>query len=620
MEVEIDVARGPIARAAGVLALFLLLALLFEYFVGTYQGALPLDLFCFFIPAIAAAVILWRGDFKPENVVVVAFLSTLVAITVCDWLFHSTPLIRRASARPAVTGSPAVGLALSGGGFRAALFHAGVLSVLEERRIPVRVMSSVSGGSIFASFYAVGGTPQQFRDALLARRFNLKRELLHVPNLVRLIGPRLLPLLKRWSLFNYTRTEVQAAMLDRLFLHGRRHDALTTRPALMLCTTDIYGSDMIGVLPRGIVEQRITTSVERSCFANPAAVGFGQLIPPSFTDSQSSGLPGSLPSAKLVAASGAFPGAFEALHVTTPIETSVLTHDTLQYLLADGGVGDNLGLVLLYGAHQLASYSQLARENRLQPSGVLEQVKQWPIDEWQIDLAIASDASAISSEELPRTSLAQVGRSIDVVYAATGGDQMTGRVDPQVTLPPTVLISPRSILSAFRPADLRRGTPDAVHLYFGTEMVLRLPPPPGEKDLPPPPANLMFTAIAPATMDAMIANMPASERSAARWALRALAISGVYRNGQWNGPTFAPPSPERRLYELVRAELFRRVHAFVTTSTLEDQIPRDDVLSIYLLGRYLAMLNLPYIDYELALKRSASPRLYGRCGPLDTAR
>lgn len=50
---------------------------------------------------------------------------------------------------------PRIGLALSGGGFRAAIFHLGVIQRLEELGIMsrVQVVSAVSGGSIIAAYY-----------------------------------------------------------------------------------------------------------------------------------------------------------------------------------------------------------------------------------------------------------------------------------------------------------------------------------------------------------------------------------------------------------------------------------------------------------------------------------
>jgi hypothetical protein len=54
-----------------------------------------------------------------------------------------------------VTEQYRISLALSGGGFRAAIFHLGVIRRLEERGImkDVDVISAVSGGSIIAAYY-----------------------------------------------------------------------------------------------------------------------------------------------------------------------------------------------------------------------------------------------------------------------------------------------------------------------------------------------------------------------------------------------------------------------------------------------------------------------------------
>ncbi len=56
---------------------------------------------------------------------------------------------------PIISKDIRLGLALSGGGFRASLYHIGVLAALAERGILpyVQVISGVSGGSIIAAFY-----------------------------------------------------------------------------------------------------------------------------------------------------------------------------------------------------------------------------------------------------------------------------------------------------------------------------------------------------------------------------------------------------------------------------------------------------------------------------------
>jgi NTE family protein len=64
-----------------------------------------------------------------------------------------------------------IGLALSGGGFRASLFHLGVIRRLEELGIMenVSVVSAVSGGSIIAAFYLSEMEKQLRADRLEGR-------------------------------------------------------------------------------------------------------------------------------------------------------------------------------------------------------------------------------------------------------------------------------------------------------------------------------------------------------------------------------------------------------------------------------------------------------------------
>jgi NTE family protein len=50
-----------------------------------------------------------------------------------------------------------IGIALSGGGFRAAAFHLGTLNKLQELGVlsEARVISSISGGSIAGAYYGL---------------------------------------------------------------------------------------------------------------------------------------------------------------------------------------------------------------------------------------------------------------------------------------------------------------------------------------------------------------------------------------------------------------------------------------------------------------------------------
>jgi hypothetical protein len=99
----------------------------------------------------------------------------------------------------------------------------------------------------------------------------------------------------------------------------------------------------------------------------------------------------------------------------------------------------------------------------------------------------------------------------------------------------------------------------------------------------------------------MIAHMPSSDRSAAESNLQAAIARSAYRDGKWLNT--ADPS-EVKLFELVRREIFRRTVPFIHTSTLSDQIGKDEADSIFLLGQYMARWNLPYVRRELQRARS----------------
>src|SRR3954453_6351824 len=67
-------------------------------------------------------------------------------------------------AQPAVTRD--IGLCLSGGGYRAMIFHAGSLIRLNEAGLlpRLRAVSSVSGGSIIAAWLGIRWDEREFED------------------------------------------------------------------------------------------------------------------------------------------------------------------------------------------------------------------------------------------------------------------------------------------------------------------------------------------------------------------------------------------------------------------------------------------------------------------------
>jgi NTE family protein len=63
-----------------------------------------------------------------------------------------------------------IGLAL-GGGFARGIAHAGILDILERHNIPIHCITGVSAGSIVASAYASGASPDEIGRAGCAMRF-----------------------------------------------------------------------------------------------------------------------------------------------------------------------------------------------------------------------------------------------------------------------------------------------------------------------------------------------------------------------------------------------------------------------------------------------------------------
>jgi predicted acylesterase/phospholipase RssA len=175
---------------------------------------------------------------------------------------------------------PVLALTLSGGGYRAALTHAGLLWALDQARIPVHIMSTVSGGSIVGAAYSAGWTPERFRDYLAETRPGLSEDVLNLGHVIRrLIDP------KRGS------GETFADHLARNYYSAITLDQ-TGPPFLIVNATDFNSGQRAAFWPHTL----------------PA------------TDL-----------AHLVAASGAFPGAFDPVYLG-------------DHPYIDGGVVENLGV------------------------------------------------------------------------------------------------------------------------------------------------------------------------------------------------------------------------------------------------------------------------------------
>jgi predicted acylesterase/phospholipase RssA len=228
-----------------------------------------------------------------------------------------------------------IGLALSGGGFRATLFHLGVTRFLFENGLlnQVKLVSAVSGGSIFAAHLILNwerytGSKEDFDAAARevldfvktdVRGRVLRRWLLGCSTVV----PRFaIPKDGRWSLVNLLQRQYaglfrSAATNREATIGDLRRDG---RPAVRFNCTSLSAGD--------------------PCYFDQA--GFGWYSKDGVIEKPIEAL--GLRVAYVVAASSAFPPLFP------PVEISHLTLSCDRYefgddqCLTDGGVYDNLGI------------------------------------------------------------------------------------------------------------------------------------------------------------------------------------------------------------------------------------------------------------------------------------
>ncbi len=265
-----------------------------------------------------------------------------------------------------------LGLALSGGGFRAAFFHVGVLARLAERDLlrRVAVISTVSGGSIIGAFYYL--KVKQLLEGRRADALQPGREAL-----IRIVGEIeyefVVAVQANMRMLTFASRHDNARML-------RRERTTTQRLARMFGEhfydpLSVTGLPVcLGDLPISVVDQRGDIITPRlilnSTVLNTGALwqftgdGLGEVMSTyeqhdpggarwfSFGDGKpGTGADRSLASIGLgeaVAASCCVPGLFDPLELSGPFGGSAGNAATVS--LVDGGVFDNQGLVSLLDA------------------------------------------------------------------------------------------------------------------------------------------------------------------------------------------------------------------------------------------------------------------------------
>jgi NTE family protein len=228
-----------------------------------------------------------------------------------------------------------VALALSGGGYRAALFHLGALRRLNELGVLSRVdtVSSVSGGSIVSAFLASRLQPWPAEG----ERFDRFEELVATPlKQLAVKNIRTGPIARRLFPWNLARSQTAVnALAER---YGREISRLALRdlpehPAFVYCATDLPFA--------------VNWVFERGRIGDYQA---GYMKPPL-----------DYPLARAVAASSCFPPIFSPLQprlqpkeLTGGASRGGQRDEIVRSLsLSDGGVYDNMGLEPVWKSHDV---------------------------------------------------------------------------------------------------------------------------------------------------------------------------------------------------------------------------------------------------------------------------
>jgi predicted acylesterase/phospholipase RssA len=312
-----------------------------------------------------------------------------------------------------------IGVALSGGGYRATLVQAGILSALDDLHIRPSGIAAVSGGSIAAAFYALGGAPNDLLAAIQDHRLNLERDLLWIQNAIRLPFPGRIP----WTSLDLlpwmscSRTDVQAALLDRVLFGGKRMCDLPDAPSpqLLICATDELGGKLVGLCARGVIVANTLTPSEfnrpnyddlpiERLFQDLPRVGYW---PASLESSQ---FPTLESVADMVAASGAFPGAFEPISRKTSNSSKRPGRpDTkFEYRLIDGGITDNTGLMVMLASDARSTYEYVGDD--------LDAVRSMK-ETWNMDIILSSDAGSVLGSKAESEVGSDILRALDIIYA-----------------------------------------------------------------------------------------------------------------------------------------------------------------------------------------------------------
>jgi predicted acylesterase/phospholipase RssA len=221
-----------------------------------------------------------------------------------------------------------IGLALSGGGSRAAAFHLGCLRALHDRDLlrRVRVVSGISGGSLLAALWAYG--PADFAE-FDEQAMRLLRRGLHRAIAVRVLRPSAMT--RNLSAAGSAATSWMPGRSQVAARRANRTDGLASVLAEIA-----FGAQTL----REVTHEGLDVVLTATDLRTGSAVRFGSA---RSSCSRFGTITEPVPVATTVAASAAFPLLLPAIERTFTFEREGQRRNE-DLLLSDGGIYDNLGL------------------------------------------------------------------------------------------------------------------------------------------------------------------------------------------------------------------------------------------------------------------------------------
>jgi predicted acylesterase/phospholipase RssA len=277
---------------------------------------------------------------------------------------------------PPTHSRPRVGLALSGGGFRATVFGLGALRALHDRDVlrDVAVVSGISGGSLLAAMWAYG--PERFAE------FDASVTALVTAGL-------------QWELARRA-LEPRAVLADAVSVahaaagrpFGVQRSSTRTEALVRALAARAFGQRELG----DVTHPGLTTVISATDLATGNAVRFGSKVS---SVSSIGDITDPVPVADAVAASAAYPVLLPHLRRTYTFSKRDGTQESKSLLMTDGGVYDNLGLTPLLPRRSAAHTSHV----------------------YDLDYIIAVDAGqGRSVRAAPNFLLGRLSRSFQIAY------------------------------------------------------------------------------------------------------------------------------------------------------------------------------------------------------------